>query len=210
MKLFKNLIRTQSGSAWIRWVSPIMTLSILGLASSSFGYYTARNQTRIVHDKVSNLPTNGLKSVPKVKKLPKVSPTLRDDTASLITRRPNFGTSFSTFKAVPIPSLDTSYVYVYTSANNSRCVGNGECLSVPKNIEFHVQEEKTGWLKIVSCQNFDECWRFKNKYTPSFFYACDVPNVCMGDKNDSRDALSSKKYFAEQILSGDYQPAMGW
>ena len=170
MKLFKNLIRTQSGSAWIRWVSPIMTLSILGLASSSLGYYTAQNQTRIVHDKVSNLPTNDLKSVPKVKKLPKVSPTLRDDTASLIA----VGSSRRRNKAVSV--LYTSDLKAYLSPDNLRCVGNGECLSIPKDIEFFVEYEGPEWLKIVDCQKSNLCRRFKDYYIPSKLYVCDFSN----------------------------------
>ncbi len=36
--------------AWIRRLSPIIGISILGVASSCFGYYTARNQSRIAQN----------------------------------------------------------------------------------------------------------------------------------------------------------------
>ncbi len=56
MKFLNNLTNKQSSSARIRWLSPMIAISILGLASGSFGYYIAVNKPFFQNSKADALP----------------------------------------------------------------------------------------------------------------------------------------------------------
>lgn len=222
MKFFNNLTNKQSSSARIRWLSPMIAISILGLASGSFGYYIAVNKPFFQDSKADAapaVPVGALDDLGRAlwnfgRKLPvdKVDDVAAASAKLQAARRTTLGLSAvrvipKKFQAVPITDDLIAYRVPGRQALENPSI-IGEPLRLEKGKFYDVTEvvmvDNRPWLKLNSSDPNQPVFIDPNRVL------CTTPVFCFGEwKHVELDPLAYN-YYASRVSEIPEQLAVGW
>ena len=202
--------RKQHRVTWIRRLSPIIALSTLGVASSSFGFYTAQNQASIAG--ISSIVPKSRWRPPSVPKPPLPPSVLKPKPTEvgialqkLVENSSIVIKNGKVFQAVAMPNLE---LRVYSKPFHQYAEGNLEYLILKPKLKLKVQlDPKTKWLRIIGCDQPELCKNAINKYVhpqllvceDAYIYICGATPTVMKDPVFSEILVNQAKETSDWL-----------